>query len=82
MTRTANIILSAVAVIGLVGGVALLVLAAHWAPTDPHHGEAIDGLDGIATFFSLLVGGGGLAALLIGGLALRSVIRETSSRRP
>jgi hypothetical protein len=77
VTRTANIILSVVAVLGLVGGVALLVLAAHWAPSDPHHGQAVDGLDGIATFCSLLAGGGGLAVLAIGGFALRSVLRET-----
>ena len=65
----------AIAAAGLVGGVALFVLAAHWAPTDPHHGQAVDGLDGIATFFSLVAGGGGLVALLIGGLALRSAVR-------
>lgn len=73
--RGARMLMLVIGACGLVGGVALLVLAARWCPTDPHHGQAVDGLDGIATFFALLAGGGGLAALTIGGLALRSAIR-------
>lgn len=75
MSRAARIFMFAIAAIGLIGGVALCVLAVHWAPTEPHHGQAVDGLDGIATFFALLAGGGGLVALVIGGLALRGAIR-------
>lgn len=66
----------AIAAAGLIGGIALLALAARWMPTEPHHGQAVDGLDGIGTFFALLAGGGGILALLIGGLVLRSAIRR------
>ena len=79
MSRTLRVIglvvSFAIAAAGLIGGIALLVLAAHWMPSEPHHGQAVDGLDGIGTFFALLAAGGGLVALVLGGLALRSAIR-------
>ena len=77
----ARIFSFAIAAAGLIGGIALLVLAAHWMPTEPHHGEAVDGLDGLGTFFGLLAGGGGILSIVIGGLVLRSTIRKLDHRR-
>lgn len=73
-----RIALYVVAIAALIGGVALFVLAAHWAPTEPHHGEAIDGLDGLGTAAALLAGLGGLIAFLIAWLAWRAAVRSGS----
>ena len=59
------------AIIAIVGAIALFALAAHTWPTDPHHGEAVDGLDGLGTFFALVEGAGGVVLLLIGAVLVR-----------
>ena len=66
----------------LIAGFASCVLAAQTAPTEPHHGSALDGLDGFATLAALLAGAIALVLLVIGGLLLRTALRAPTSPRP
>jgi hypothetical protein len=50
-------------------------------PSEPHHGQAVDGLDGIGTLFALFEGGAGIVLLVIGGVALASAIKGVQELR-
>ena len=58
------------AIIAIAGAIALFVAAAWTWPTDAHHGEAVDGLDGLAAFFALVEGVGSFVLLFVGALLL------------
>ena len=60
----------------IIGAVALFVLAAMTWPNDAHHGQAVDGLDGIGTFFALVEGAAGLVLLLISAVLVRVARKE------
>ena len=58
--------------------IALLVYAAGVASPEPHHGQAVDGLDGIGNFsVAMLAGLGGLLLVVGGGFGLRAVLRAS-----
>ncbi len=54
----------------IAGGIALIMYAADAAPSSAHHGQALDGLDGIGGFVSLIAGIGGFILLALGGFGL------------
>jgi hypothetical protein len=58
-----------VGVAAIAGACCLFWYAASEMPDmSDHHGDALDGLDGLGVFFGLLLGGGGLVLLGLGAV--------------
>ena len=70
MSRVGSLIWLVVCLAAVGGGIALLAYAESVAPSGEHHGQALDGLDGIGSFFALLAGAGGLLLVVLGGWGL------------
>jgi hypothetical protein len=76
--RFASIVRLAAGLAAFIGAVLLFRYAvAVWPDSSDRHGQAVNGLDGLGTFFGLLSGAGALLLAVVGVALARPALRRT-----